>query len=551
MLYSLLFFLSVVSAQVFFAKPSEYFGDWQDVQRAPSSEQVSFTIAVKEQNLDTIRAIALEVSDPDSAKYGQFLSQQEINDLTRPHAEDFQRVFDWLANHNIAFSQQHSQISVTCTVAQAEALLSTEFRVIASPNEGSKVIKAGDFELPASVAFSVSTILGLHGIPLPTPEPLGAAAAPADVTPAVLAQTYSISGVTVSRSATVRQAVAEFQGQFMSQKDLTTFFGKFVTDAQPGDDTVFKYVGDANQTGEGVEALLDIQYIMGVAVGVKTEFWEWKENDFCHDLAQWTTEILSESDGPLVHSVSYGWQGPLSQLGCKDADISMTEDNLAKVAAKGITVIFASGDSGSAYTGGLFGGAMYPSWPASSPWVTAVGGTRFVDQTVGQPEMATDQFGSGGGFSADFGQSPDATWQSDVVQAYLASGVELPKQELFNATGRATPDVSALGEGYQVIVGGRAEAVGGTSASTPAFAGMISLINEARSQAGKGAMGFLNPFLYKNAKAFTDVTLGNNKIGRGGQTLAAGWECTTGWDPVTGLGTPIFDKLLQAALALP
>lgn len=53
---------------------------------------------------------------------------------------------------------------------------------------------------------------------------------------------------------------------------------------------------------------------------------------------------------------------------------------------------------------------LYPSWPASSPYVTSVGATRFVDHIVGHPEMATDQFGSGGGFSDIFDQS-HATWQ--------------------------------------------------------------------------------------------------------------------------------------------
>merc|ERR1712070_450450 len=98
-------------------------------------------------------------------------------------------------------------------------------------------------------------------------------------------------------------------------------------------------------------------------------------------------------------------------------------------------------------------------------------------------------------------------------------------------------------------MGGRVEPVGGTSASSPAFAGLISLINEARLNAGKPAMGFLNPFLYKNEDAFTDVTVGSDKIGRGGQQLPYGYECAPGWDPVTGLGTPLFDKLMKLAMA--
>ena len=77
---------------------------------------------------------------------------------------------------------------------------------------------------------------------------------------------------------------------------------------------------------------------------------------------------------------------------------------------------------------------------------------------------------------------------------------------------------------------------------------MVSMLNEARFNAGKKAMGFLNPFLYKHEDAFTDVVEGSNKVGRGGQPLPYGWNCSKGWDPATGLGTPLFDKLLAAAL---
>ncbi len=192
---------------------------------------------------------------------------------------------------------------------------------------------------------------------------------------------------------------------------------------------------------------------------------------------------------------------------------------------------------------------LYPSWPASSPYVTAVGSTRFVNQQVGQPEMATDQFGSGGGFSAMFDRS-NATWQEDAVQYYLKHHPEDPTypKGMFSKNGRATPDLSALGEGYQVFTNSYLQSVGGTSASTPAFAGMVALLNEARIQKGMSPLGFLNPFLYQNADAFTDVTIGTNAISRGGAPVPNGFNCTKGWDPATGLGTPIFSKLLDAAL---
>ena len=58
---------------------------------------------------------------------------------------------------------------------------------------------------------------------------------------------------------------------------------------------------------------------MGVAPGIATEFWLYDPSDFCSDLKNWTSTLLADKNPPLVTSVSYGWQGNLSQIGCKQA----------------------------------------------------------------------------------------------------------------------------------------------------------------------------------------------------------------------------------------
>merc|ERR1739845_213383 len=92
---------------------------------------------------------------------------------------------------------------------------------------------------------------------------------------------------------------------------------------------------------------------------------------------------------------------------------------------------------------------------------------------------------------------------------------QLPPASSYTKTGRGTPDVSGLGEGYQVFIHGEAESIGGTSASAPMFAGLVSLLNEERLAKGKPAMGHMNPWIYQNEAAFKDVTLGHNFYGRG------------------------------------
>jgi tripeptidyl-peptidase-1 len=504
--------------------------------RVDPRHPVNFTLVVRQQNLAELRSQALSVSTPGQPSYGKHLTLQEIEALTAPFAKDIGVVAAFLEHHGLDFTLRHEAVHVSTSSGRAAAALGTSFHRVHHAALGvSRVISDGRLSLPHDVTSRVSAVFGLRGLPLPTASrparglPVGGE----KVTPAVLASTYSISGVSVERGAPQHvQAVAEFQGQRMSAPDLVTFFNRTVHHSQPGDAVVSRYVGEDYREGHGAEAELDIEYIMGVSPGIATEFWEWPANDFCKDLYQFTTELIASNVS--VMSISYGWQGRLTEVHCTPAEVSSIDDNFAKLAARGASVLISSGDSGSGFKRKfIFGYELYPSWPASSPWVTAVGATKFVDDKIGAEETASEQFGSGGGFSSMFNQS-DAPWQVAAVAAY----------------GRATPDVSALGEGYQVWIDQSYESIGGTSASCPATAGMVSLINEARRQSGKPPLGFLNPFLYSNPGAFTDITKGTNAISRDSLPVKVGYAATEGWDAATGLGTPIFSKLLAAALTV-
>ena len=96
-----------------------------------------------------------------------------------------------------------------------------------------------------------------------------------------------------------------------------------------------------------------------------------------------------------------------------------------------------------------------------------------------------------------------------------------------------------------IAIDGNFSLIFGTSASSPTFGSIVTIINEYRAAIGKGSVGFLNPTLYANPGAFFDITVGGN---RGCGT--PGFESTEGWDPVTGLGTPNTPKLLEVFLKL-
>lgn len=97
-----------------------------------------------------------------------------------------------------------------------------------------------------------------------------------------------------------------------------------------------------------------------------------------------------------------------------------------------------------------------------------------------------------------------------------------------------------------IAVDGEFALVYGTSASSPVFGSILTLINEARINAGKSSVGFVNPTLYAHPSVLNDITQGGNQ-GCG----TPGFEATIGWDPVTGLGTPNYPKMLKLFMGLP
>jgi tripeptidyl-peptidase-1 len=141
-----------------------------------------------------------------------------------------------------------------------------------------------------------------------------------------------------------------------------------------------------------------------------------------------------------------------------------------------------------------------PVFPASCPFLTSVGST----QGFG-PEKAINF--TGGGFSNVF---PAPSYQSAAVASFLKT-VPSTFPGTFNKLGRGYPDVALQGWNFEIVSAGETGLVGGTSASSPTFAGIIALINDRLVAENKPVLGFLNPFLYSTASAaFTDITIGHN-----------------------------------------
>jgi len=323
--------------------------------------------------------------------------------------------------------------------------------------------------------------------------------------------------------------------QYVDQKDLDAFFAKY---DPPSVGRKMEIIGPNKPSNPGVEAMLDVQYGLTIGADVKRGvFWYTPgrmPNSTSPDnepYLQWLSDVAKAATPPLIFSISYGDDEPSVPLDYANR----CNVEFIKCGTRGISILAASGDSGVGSDSGSCT-KFVGQWPAASPFITAVGGTTSISR-----EVAVSF--SGGGFS-NYWQRP--SWQSAAVDQYFKVATGLPPTDRYNHTSRGWPDVAALATSYMIIVGGMTMPVDGTSCSTPTFAGVVTLLNDARLALNKKPLGYLNPMLYQNPSVFNDITSGNNP-GCGTQ----GFPAAVGWDPVTGLGTPNFPKLLDLVQKLP
>ncbi len=219
-------------------------------------------------------------------------------------------------------------------------------------------------------------------------------------------------------------------------------------------------------------------------------------------------------------------------------------------AADGITVFASSGDSGVANPDAQ--GNTYPSrtvnFPASSPYVTAVGGTSLTVDTNGNYQSEVAWNSSGGGVSQYFKELD-----------YQQNNLNPSDQALLNGY-RGLPDVAYDADPgtpiliYLSFLGAKNAGyyfIGGTSEGSPQWAGLVAGANQLASQLSGHTLGFLNPSLYKignssNYQAsYHDITACNNSVDG-----IKGYTCTPGWDPVTGWGSPDATALLMEIIQM-
>lgn len=334
----------------------------------------------------------------------------------------------------------------------------------------------------------------------------------------------------------------EFGGG-VEQSDVTAYFQKIGVPAPnihivAVDGVSTDPTADPNSTGE---VMLDIDVAGAMAGGAKLAvyFSTFDEKGFVDCLS---AVINDSANDPGVLSISWGWdenQPFNNTVLWSPAAIDHVNQSFLAAAQLGITVCVSTGDDGSEAQ--VKDGHAHVNFPATSPYVLAVGGTTLHARKSAKGQSSLTEVvwndgpgsGTGGGVS-DVTQVP--SWQEGKVPRSINPG---------NFAGRAIPDVAANADpntGYLTMSGGQLGVVGGTSASAPLWASLITRIN-----ALLGArVGNFNALLYSKigpAGVLRDITSGNNDTDG---LLDGHFPAGPGWDACTGWGAPDGGKLLNA-----
>jgi kumamolisin len=385
--------------------------------------------------------------------------------------------------------------------------------------------RTGALSMPADMAGVVESVLGLDTRPAASPRLVKsqAAAAGTSYLPNQVAKFYNFPTSVTGAGQCI--AIIELGGGFNKADNAAAFKAMHLPEptiiavSVDGGKNKPKPVNDADG-----EVALDIQVAGGCAPGAKLAVYFTPNTDkgFVDAITAAATDATNK---PSVMSIS--WGGPESKWSAQGL-ASMTSA-LQDAANLGLSVFVAAGDN--LATDGIAGTTAHVDFPASSPWAIGCGGTSIKvsgGAITAETVWNNGNSGTGGGISSAY---PVPAFQQNAG---------LPNNVSSGKPGRGVPDVSGDADpntGYVVVVNGKNEIVGGTSAVAPLWAGLAALINQA---AGK-PIGFFLPAIYAAQNVTNDITTGNNKPEGSNVGYAAG----PGWDACTGLGTPKGQALLN------
>jgi kumamolisin len=334
----------------------------------------------------------------------------------------------------------------------------------------------------------------------------------------------------------------EFGGGYFAD-DLEQFRQAAKLDAVPKVVPISVHHMPTNTNDEDAgEVMLDIEVIAGTCpqATVPVYFSQFTEQGWIEAL---DAALHDKVHRPTVLSISWGYAEDTSTW-TKQA-LTQVNEALHEAALLGVTVCVAAGDDGS--SDGIEDGHAHVDFPASSPYVLAVGGTALRLGTHRTERAWKD----GTGVRSTGGGSTGGGISTRLARPIWQSGLDIAPVNPGQLAGRIVPDVAAVASGhtgYYAVAQGQPGIIGGTSAAAPLWAALVARIN-ATLPAGK-RVGYLTPVLYGSgpgssgplgAQVCNDARNGDNIT-----AVVGGFRSQTGFDAVTGWGSPKGAELLAA-----
>ncbi|KAK4561459.1 hypothetical protein LTR86_004777 [Recurvomyces mirabilis] len=553
---------------------------WQQQHRADALTPIRLHIILRATerhgNLDDI---ASHISDPSHARYRQHLSARELQTLFRPDVAQLDDVSAWLkcAGLDAKVIRSHA-FQVSTTIGEAESLLNATYHIYT--NGERSTVRTTSYTVPESLKEHIDFVTPTTAFPFArnpisrSPEALkvinlqqrSTCTASDYTTPACVRQAYNITYTAQPNRTTF--AIYATEAASYRRADMDKFLKTYNSPAAAANAQVTVVgTGDAKEGSPGItgafETHLDTQTAFGLAWPAQGILYNMggvfgpTPGQVYDPFVSFLQELLTNETVPSVVSFSESMPEDMVDPAYARSVCNMMRD----VGTRGVSLLFSSGDNGPQgdQPTGKHSMVFEPEFPASCPWVTSVGGTTNVaaetaatQQTISGLINKLSYTASGGGFSNMFLRP---AYQNEAVSAYVKNSVPSTYSQYpgFNASGRGMPDVSALSTNFPVVYLGLTFGVGGTSASTPLWAAIVTLLNDYEASQDLPPLGFLNTWLYSlSSNGLRDITSGGFNNGScnwlSGCRLPAtpGYPVTNGWDAVTGLGSPIFEQLQRA-----
>jgi len=546
---------------------------WVKQTRAKPELVHELMFAVKLKDADRMQEMFFDRSNPTSPNYGKWLSAREADALTMD-AVAVQAVRDALIKAGAAVlktTRGGEFVLAKAPLRLWEDLLQCEFHIYKDDaGDRGTHIAAEAYTIPSPLSDYVYGVLRVQGFPAMRSDSIRISSeVVGHITPELLRTFFKMPVVAKEGSAEAKnrehttQAAYASLNQHWSPSDLEHFQKTYNLPDRPVHeiDKEYNMSSDSfckSSPSDCMEANLDVQYMTAMSPWSQTGFFYSANHMNMSTLDTFLADILDLESPPEVISISYTlpeWAVRISP----DPSMMTTFNNAAmKLGLRGVTILAASGDDGAQGSIlrnqgvtcadlhqktpiGVVG--LQVNWPAASPFVTAVGGTMGVESHTEEVACQINCSVTGDQCKVD----------APYVGPLITSGggyshYDKPAYQdgHVNCKGRGVPDVSLAAYGYLIENGGLQISVDGTSASSPALAGMISQVNARRKAVGQPSVGFINQVMYQGSKAFNDITKGDNKCGTFNSTLigkcCGGFDAGPGWDAVTGLGSVDFEK---------